>query len=514
VNSDWEDDAPFNSMRGRQGAVSAPSPAFTLIAAGEDFSFSRSVLIDKTELMDAAPPGTFKAGEYRVQTNTTPDTFRYFLSYLENPGKALPALGSHSMTVLSELADEFRVQSLKDDISSCTSASAPAPAPEPTAAATSPELTALQSATARLSEQISDYEWRLSRLEAFDAPSVIPELYSLIEESRVDQSRFSKLESTISNLKNQVNRIAADSRRLISDETRRLADESETRSQSHRHQYETLALSNQEFLAKTTDKLSESARDVASKFSAIDELVSRFRRDYSGLMDVPLPFVENGKGIISHLSARCIGSNVHDAGLVRVTGSLTADDPLRAATNVVRLEDWHDFVTDDEPGQWVCLDFRPSSVRVDGYSITGANALFPRSWVVEVLADGGDWVEVDARSDAAEVAAVNQAFYYRAARPHEGRFVRFRQIGKNSSGNDMLQLRAWELFGVYRDVDPEGVEQRMRNMGNNLAVVRPRPVVCLWHAGLPLRGILHYLWERNAGANLAPDANCPIACHF
>jgi hypothetical protein len=470
-------------------------PPITLIAAGQRFDFSRKILAKETALMELCP-GTFNAPEYQVQTGAPLDTFRDFLLYLEE--KALPKLTDQNTTHLTQLAEEFGVASLKEllaDSPATSSGELPpselseSPAAPP--AASHPDIAVLLATADRLSREIAECAARLATVEA--GYRSIPDLYQLIEESRCDDTRVQKLESDLDDLKKTVERIGADSRQFISIEQRKLDAAAESQRAQQNAQAESLSLQQSEFLSRTTASLSSYRSDVAQKFSALDSLVGTFRSEYSGRIERTFPYSEQRplSGILRHIGV--------SSGLVEVTSSFRNADPLRCARNVIDLDSLRDFITDDEAGQWVCFDFRPSSVRLDGYAIVGANTLFPRNWAVEVSWDGSAWTEVDARANAADLNQVSQVCHFATAHPFEGRFVRFTQTGRNSGGGNVLQMRALELFGTYRDIDSDGVEARMRKIEQNIALVRARPVCCLQHAGMPLRGIVRFLADRNRG---------------
>jgi hypothetical protein len=445
--------------------------------------------------------GMFTATEYQVQTTCPAGTFREFLDYLQKD--TLPTLTDDNFHHWTELANEFEVASLKPHLeafhptpSDEPTTAAPAEPPAPLAAhpaldSIGSDIANLQEATARLSLEIAECQHRLAVLE----PSYrsISDLYELIEDARVDDLRFQRLQTDVAELKKSLDRVNANSRQFIANEREKLDAAAESFRNQHNAQAETLALEQREFLAQTNGALGQYRRDVGSKFAALDSLVGTFRSEYSGRTEKRFELAPGREmdGIVRHLSGR--------EGDVRVTSSFEEADPLREANNVIDFDSLKDFITDDEEGQWVCLEFRSSSVRVDGYAIVGANGLFPRSWVVEVSWDNASWTEISVKENARELTTVSQAVHYATDEQFEGRFVRFRLTGRNSDGLNTLQLRAFEVFGTYRDVETDGVEQRMRNIEAGLATVCPRPVYCLQHPGLPLRGILRFMAERNRG---------------
>jgi len=90
-------------------------------------------------------------------------------------------------------------------------------------------------------------------------------------------------------------------------------------------------------------------------------------------------------GIIAHLTVECDG-NVHDKGVVCVTGKSRASD-LHHERNAVDFGGSDGiYYSDDGPGQWLCLDFGERRVRLTHYSLASQSI---KSWLLEVSEDGG-----------------------------------------------------------------------------------------------------------------------------
>jgi hypothetical protein len=79
------------------------------------------------------------------------------------------------------------------------------------------------------------------------------------------------------------------------------------------------------------------------------------------------------EGIISYLTKKH-GGNVHEKGIVTITSKWVRDDPKFALKNVADLTSRSDFISNHEPDQWVCWDFREMGVRPTHYTIFGPNS--------------------------------------------------------------------------------------------------------------------------------------------
>jgi hypothetical protein len=101
-------------------------------------------------------------------------------------------------------------------------------------------------------------------------------------------------------------------------------------------------------------------------------------------------------GIISYLTAKCDG-NVHDRGVVKITASSVSRTYY--PQNAADLEDNPSFRSEDEPGQWICLDFKTLRIEPTHYTIRTGCENQLKSWAVEGSDDGASWTEIDRRED-------------------------------------------------------------------------------------------------------------------
>jgi hypothetical protein len=178
-------------------------------------------------------------------------------------------------------------------------------------------------------------------------------------------------------------------------------------------------------------------------------------------------------GIIAHLTREC-GGNVHFRRVVNVTcGSFEKEicganpysgayenSPCYAARNAADLAVDSHFLSayrrcsENIPhtrNNWLCYDFKtrrivPShyAIRTHGY---GPRNCQLKSWLVDTTADGKSWRAV---AHEEQNHQLNDSWWigtFPVAGGEECRFIRLVQIGRNHSGDDSLNISAWEIFG-------------------------------------------------------------------
>jgi hypothetical protein len=150
-------------------------------------------------------------------------------------------------------------------------------------------------------------------------------------------------------------------------------------------------------------------------------------------VDISLESAKPLSGIISSLAKR---------PPVTIT-SKSVQGPYHAM-NVAVLTSDASFISENEPGQWICWDFGGRRVRPAHYTI---KAHLMKSWVVEGSVDGLKWAEIDRRKDSADFTGGFLASF--AVRNSvQCRFVRLTQTDKRTNDDNHLVLYALELFGT------------------------------------------------------------------
>jgi hypothetical protein len=104
-------------------------------------------------------------------------------------------------------------------------------------------------------------------------------------------------------------------------------------------------------------------------------------------------------GIISHLTAK-FGGNIHDRGVVRITGNrVLNDNSSYAAKNVVDLGTDSHFLSVSDAKDSHCFDFTKMAFKPTHCSIrtnsNGLNGNYLKSRLLEGPKEGNLWIEVD-----------------------------------------------------------------------------------------------------------------------
>jgi hypothetical protein len=160
-------------------------------------------------------------------------------------------------------------------------------------------------------------------------------------------------------------------------------------------------------------------------------------------------------GIIAYLTRKC-GGNVHDKGVITVTGSGTHEDkPERGPKNAADLEEDSFFWAHNSANQWLSYDFKSMRVLPSHYTIRSCYCGSPsgtwnghlKSWVIEISDDGFTWKEVDRKTDNSDLNSKNAIHSYKLSGTDECRFIRLRATGKNHGASNDFCVSSWEIFG-------------------------------------------------------------------
>jgi hypothetical protein len=173
-------------------------------------------------------------------------------------------------------------------------------------------------------------------------------------------------------------------------------------------------------------------------------------------IEFPLPKAQSVDGIIAHLTRRYRG-HVHEKEIVTITSKSVYDSDVanRSLKHVAELNDRTEFWSMDEPGQWVCWDFRERRVRPTYYTM---DARWLKSWIVESSVDGETWTVIDRRVDTAFFASWWNKVTFEVEPVVQCRFIRITDTDKNHrhistapNGDDVLALGAVEFFGTLSE---------------------------------------------------------------
>jgi hypothetical protein len=160
-------------------------------------------------------------------------------------------------------------------------------------------------------------------------------------------------------------------------------------------------------------------------------------------------------GIISYLTVKC-GGNIHNLGVVEMTASSVSRTwyPRNAADLGTLLF----FHSKNEPGQWICCDFKTLRIEPTHYTIRAGFGHSLKSWVIEGSDDGTLWTEIDRRENASDLNALRAVKTFAVSRSGSFGRIRLRQTGPNHRGNNCLILIAFELFGAVAGLPDDFVK--------------------------------------------------------
>jgi hypothetical protein len=153
-------------------------------------------------------------------------------------------------------------------------------------------------------------------------------------------------------------------------------------------------------------------------------------------------------GIIASLTHR-YGGNVHDRGIVNVSGTVYSGDATYAAKNAADLSTTSFFQSKNEPNQWICYDFKDRRVRPTHYSINSYSGYYIRSWIVEGSIDNANWIPLDRHEGDPKIDLNHRTgtFAIPILEDVDYKFIRLRHTGRTADGTDYLIITGFELFG-------------------------------------------------------------------
>jgi hypothetical protein len=141
------------------------------------------------------------------------------------------------------------------------------------------------------------------------------------------------------------------------------------------------------------------------------------------------------------------GGNVHEKGIVGVTSS---GDGSNKAYQIAG-ENWSSYwMSTNQPGSWISLDFKERSVSPAYYTIKADNGgYYVKGWEVEGSNDNNTWTRLDSRvtNDLSSGGAVRTYPIPDASTIPFFRYIRLRQTSTNANNTHYLALSGLELFG-------------------------------------------------------------------
>ena len=154
------------------------------------------------------------------------------------------------------------------------------------------------------------------------------------------------------------------------------------------------------------------------------------------------------------------GGNIHDNGTIEITSNSIKDN--HHPKNLVDYKNTNFYLSNEEPGAFVCFEFKDRGIQLSSYSIgsgsDGPNHSHLRNWVVEVSNDGKKYEEVDCHSDYSELNGSNiiRTFDVKKTNGKFYRLIRLRSTGYSwscypSSNKYAIYFYYIEFFGKLEE---------------------------------------------------------------
>lgn len=163
-----------------------------------------------------------------------------------------------------------------------------------------------------------------------------------------------------------------------------------------------------------------------------------------------LPF----NGIIHKLTEEN-GGNVHNKGIVNVTSSSISNSRFDYYAVDLNDENFY-FCSDNKEDSWLQYDFKNFRVHPTHYSLRSSNHYSKGqynliSWIIEGSNTGENWIELDSQSNVYDLDGINMVKTFEIKNPTKSneffRFLRIRETGKDSYGDNYMLFSALEYFG-------------------------------------------------------------------
>lgn len=179
-------------------------------------------------------------------------------------------------------------------------------------------------------------------------------------------------------------------------------------------------------------------------------------------VNIPYSTLKEMKGIISYLSSK-FHCNVGLMNIIKITvSSVFQPGKVFSPNNVVELLTNSSFKSKNEEDQWICFDFKDRRIIPSYYSIKSSNGsenCHLKSWAVESSDDGIYWkildkqVDCDVFKNYCEFTNNIASFpiIRNSSKIESCRFIRIRQIEKNTANNNFLSLQGVEFYGSLID---------------------------------------------------------------
>ena len=153
-------------------------------------------------------------------------------------------------------------------------------------------------------------------------------------------------------------------------------------------------------------------------------------------------------GIINYLKSKGDISNQFE-----ITAS-SIGHPNHPPKNVIDYQNRKDFCTKNEPGSWICFDFKENKIIPTNYQIMssqfGTNNWHPKSWQIQGSNDeteNKNWTTIDEQINCPILNGKWVTHIFQISNSIAYRYIRMIITDKNWYGNYYLFLDSFELYG-------------------------------------------------------------------
>lgn len=172
--------------------------------------------------------------------------------------------------------------------------------------------------------------------------------------------------------------------------------------------------------------------------------------------------VEKGhelEGIMRHLTNETNG-NIHDNGTIEITTNSIYGDNIKSyhPKNLVDYQNSSSlYYSKNEPGVFVCFDFKDRRIQLSSYSIQtqsgSPNACHLKNWVIEVSNDNKSWEEVDCRSNDSTLngSSIIGVFNIKKQSSEFYQYIRLRQTDVCWYNDYRIYIPFIEFFGKMEE---------------------------------------------------------------
>jgi hypothetical protein len=159
-------------------------------------------------------------------------------------------------------------------------------------------------------------------------------------------------------------------------------------------------------------------------------------------------------GIIHYLTTVCgDAQKMIEKKVLLVSASSEHSDPYKAMRAVDQKSDTF-FLSKNQPGDWLCLDFNEMRVIPTLYTIQtrhdcDSGDYHPKSWVLEYSETGqaDSWITLDVQNEA-DMNRKSARKTIEISNAPECRFLRIRMTNLNYHGDNYLCVGQFEVFGT------------------------------------------------------------------